>query len=72
MMMSVCFIISVIADLIRRDKMPSSDTQFSKDKQPERRRGKAEKTLLIEAMKRQGRTVEGFYDMLIDLSLIHI
>lgn len=46
--------------------MPSSDTQFSKDNQPKSRRGKAERTLLIEAMKRQGKTLEGFYDVMVE------
>ena len=45
--------------------MPSSDTQFSKDKQPTKRRGKSERTKLNEALKRQGKNEDGFYDMLV-------
>jgi len=42
-------------------------TSFNKDNQPTKRtpRGKAERTKILEAMKRAGQTEEGFYDLLI-------
>jgi len=39
--------------------------QFGKDKQPVKRRGKAERTKIIEAMARQSKTEEDFYDYLV-------
>ena len=45
--------------------MADLSTRFSKDNQPKNKRGKAGKTLVIEAMKRQGKTLEGFYDLLV-------
>ena len=41
------------------------DNQFGKDKQPHKRRGKAERTKIIEAMARQSKTEEDFYDYLV-------
>lgn len=42
--------------------------EFSADNQPANRRarGKAERTKLLEALKRSGNTEEGFYDLLIE------
>lgn len=45
--------------------MKEVKTKFSKENQPKNRRGKSERTKLIEAMKRQGKNEEGFYDMLV-------
>lgn len=49
--------------------MPKKNT-FSTDKQPKKRkpRGKDKRTLILEAMERQGKTQESFYDMLIERS----
>lgn len=44
--------------------MAKSSTTFSKDKQPNKGRGKSERTKLLEAMERAGETEEGFYDLL--------
>lgn len=41
------------------------ENQFGKDKQPTKRRGKAERTKIIEAMARQSKTEEDFYDYLV-------
>ncbi len=41
------------------------ENQFGKDKQPRKRRGKAERTKIIEAMQRQSKTEEDFYDYLV-------
>ena len=48
--------------------MAKSGTSFNKDKQPTKRtpRGKSERTKILEAMARKGKTEEGFYDLLID------
>jgi len=40
-------------------------TSFSKDKQPPKGRGKSERTKILDAMKRQAKTEDGFYDELI-------
>lgn len=40
--------------------------QFDKESQPKKRRGKSERTKIIEAMVRQGKTEEGFYDYLVN------
>lgn len=41
------------------------ENQFGKDKQPKNRRGKAERTKILEAMARQSKTEEEFYDYLV-------
>jgi len=41
------------------------ENKFGKDKQPKNRRGKAERTKILEAMKRQSRTEDSFYDYLV-------
>jgi hypothetical protein len=43
-------------------------TSFGKDKQPKKRtpRGKSERTKILEAMQRAGKTEDGFYDQLIE------
>ena len=48
--------------------MAKSGTSFDKDNQPKKRtpRGKSERTKILEAMARAGKTEEGFYDLLID------
>ncbi len=48
------------------NKTPTK-TSFSKDKQPTKRkpRGKSERTKILDAMKRMGRTETGFYNELI-------
>ncbi len=46
--------------------MANPATQFTKDNQPKNKRGKAGKTLIIEALKRQGKTLDGFYDVLVN------
>lgn len=47
--------------------MAKSKTSFDTDKQPTKRkpRGKSERTKILEAMKRQAKTEDGFYDELI-------
>jgi len=47
--------------------MAKSSTSFDKGTQPKERkgRGKSERTKILEAMKRQSKTEEGFYDELI-------
>tara|TARA_R110000796_G_scaffold214800_1_gene330741 strand:- start:16656 stop:17066 length:411 start_codon:yes stop_codon:yes gene_type:complete len=40
-------------------------TQFSKDNQPANKKGKGERAKILEALKRQGHTENGFYDLLI-------
>lgn len=40
-------------------------TSFSKDNQPKKGRGKSERTKILDAMKRQSKTEDGFYDELI-------
>ena len=47
--------------------MAKTKTSFDKEKQPKKRtpRGKSERTKILDAMKRQTRTEEGFYDELI-------
>ena len=46
--------------------MAKSSTSFEKDKQPVKRkpRGKSERTKLLDAMKRHGKTEDDFYDLL--------
>ena len=39
--------------------------QFDKDSQPRKRRGKSERTKILEAMERKGKSEEGFYDYLV-------
>ena len=50
--------------------MAKTKTSFDKNKQPKKRkpRGKDKRTLILEAMKRQGKTQECFYDMLVERS----
>ena len=45
--------------------MASNSTTFGKGKQPSKRRGKSERTKILEAMSRAGKTEEGFYDELV-------
>lgn len=45
--------------------MATSSTTFGKKKQPSKRRGKSERTKILEAMARAGKTEEGFYDELV-------
>ncbi len=40
-------------------------TSFNKDNQPKKGRGKSERTKILDAMKRQAKTEDGFYDELI-------
>ena len=44
--------------------MAKSKTTFSKGIQPARGRGKSERTKILDAMKRFGKTEEGFYELL--------
>lgn len=46
--------------------MPKTKTSFSAENQPNRRRGKDERTKILQAMERQSRTEEEFYDLLIE------
>lgn len=48
--------------------MAKSGTSFGKDNQPTKRtpRGKSERTKILEAMERTGKTEEGFYNLLVD------
>lgn len=46
------------------NKTPTK-TSFSKDKQPKKGRGKSERTKILDAMKRQAQTEDGFYDELV-------
>ena len=48
--------------------MPKGSTSFSSEYQPKERkkRGKGERTKILEAMKRAGKTEEGFYDLLVE------
>ena len=45
--------------------MAANSTTFGKGKQPSKRRGKSERTKILEAMSRVGKTEEGFYDELV-------
>ena len=45
--------------------MATSSTTFGKSKQPSKRRGKSERTKILDAMSREGKTEEGFYDELV-------
>jgi hypothetical protein len=46
----------------------AKSTKFSKENQPKERkaRGKSERTKLLEAFKREGRTEEGFYQVMVE------
>lgn len=46
----------------------AKSTRFSKENQPKERkaRGKAERTKLLEAFKREGKTEEGFYQVMVE------
>ena len=48
----------------------AENTKFSKDYQPKERkaRGKAERTKLLEAFKREGKTEEGFYQEMVKMA----
>lgn len=46
--------------------MAKSSTTFGKDKQPSKRRGKSERTKILESFQRLGKTEEGFYDYLVE------
>jgi len=46
------------------NKTPTK-TSFDKDNQPKKGRGKSERTKILEAMKRQSKTEDGFYDELV-------
>lgn len=48
--------------------MSQKDTQFSSSKQPKQRkaRGKAERTKLLDALKRKGKSEDSFYDEMLD------
>ena len=52
--------------------MAKSSTTFDKDKQPAKGRGRSERTKILDAMKETNKTEEGFYQLLVNLSLIHI
>ena len=45
--------------------MAKSSTSFSKKTQPSKGRGKSERTKILDAMKRQAKTEDGFYDELV-------
>ncbi len=46
----------------------AKETRFSKDNQPKNRRGKSERTKLLEAFKRKNKKPEDFYDSMVDLA----
>lgn len=46
--------------------MAKSSTTFGKDKQPSKGRGKSERTKILAAMERAGKTEDGFYDLLME------
>ncbi len=48
----------------------AKSTKFSKENQPKERkaRGKAERTKLLEAFKREGKTEEGFYQIMVEMA----
>ncbi len=46
------------------NKTPTK-TSFSKSNQPKKGRGKSERTKILDAMKRQSKTEDGFYDELV-------
>ena len=46
----------------------SEKGKFSKDNQPQNRRGKSERTKLLEAFKRKQRNPEDFYDSMVELA----
>lgn len=46
------------------NKTPTK-TSFNKDNQPKKGRGKSERTKILDAMKRQAKTEDGFYDELV-------
>ena len=43
-----------------------NETTFTEDKQPLKRRGKSERTKILEAMERSQKTEEGFYNLLVE------
>jgi len=45
--------------------MAKSSTTFSKTTQPKKGRGKSERTKILDAMQRAGKTEDGFYDYLL-------
>ncbi len=49
----------------------SNKGQFTSDKQPDKKppRGKARRTLILEALERAGHTQEGFYDLLVSKAI---
>lgn len=46
----------------------AKETKFSKDNQPKNRRGKSERTKLLEAFRKEGKTEEGFYQKMVELA----
>lgn len=46
----------------------SNKGQFSKENQPRNRRGKSERTKLLEAFERKNKTPEQFYDNMVELA----
>ena len=46
--------------------MAKNSTTFGKDNQPNKGRGKSERTKILEAMERAGKTENGFYDLLME------
>jgi hypothetical protein len=48
--------------------MAKTKTSFNKKKQPKSRRGKSERTKILDAMKREGKDEDGFYDLLVKRS----
>ena len=44
----------------------SKETRFSKENQPKRGRGKSDRTKILEAMKRQGKSEDGFFDLMVE------
>ena len=51
-------------------QMAKTKTSFSKETQPKNkaRRGKSEKNKILDALKRSGKTEDGFYDLLVNRS----
>lgn len=58
---------------LMRDNMSSktkrNKTTFSSDYQPANKKGKSERTKILEALKRKGETEDGFYDLLVERAL---
>lgn len=46
--------------------MPKNQTSFSSTNQPKNRKGKTERTKILEALKRAAKTEDEFYDLLVD------